>query len=573
MKTHKDPFYWARCLFFLLIGILVVRLLVLQVIHYANFHQAALDNHQQTQILYPKRGLIFDRHGTALAVPQNSHQIWLKPNHPDTQQTLQTLINLKVLAKPPVIKGSFPTLLKKHLSNQDVQVIGEHQHQLNALHFETSSSRLYPYGDIFAHALGYVTDPTNQTDAPRYDGVNGIEAYYNDSLSGVPGKHITSINAKGQLQQSLSIQPPQSGHNIKLTLDTHLQTTSHQAMSDLTGAVIVLNPNNGQVLALVSQPTFNPNLLVSGIDHQAFDQLAKADRRPLFNRAIQGLFPPASTLKPMIALQGLETGVITPDTQFDDPGYFRLPNHQHRFRCWKEAGHGLVDVAKSIVVSCDTFYYELGYRLGIHRLNSMLSAFGLNQTPHIDLPYAKSGHLNSPVWKADKKFEPWYPGDTILSTIGQGHTLSTPLQIAMATAQLATKGHTYQPHLLLATEQAEGNWQPYQPVPLAPINIQDKHWQLVHQAMADVIVSRAPTGTGWRFGQAPYTVAGKTGTAQVVSREQLADSQKRSHFDHSWFMAFAPVKNPQVVIVVLVEHGHQAISIARKILDAYFDHT
>ncbi|OYV54159.1 MAG: penicillin-binding protein 2, partial [Legionella sp. 21-45-4] len=376
-------------------------------------------------------------------------------------------------------------------------------------------------------------------------------------LHGHVGYQQIETDVSGRTLRILSKQPPVSGKKITLSIDSRLQSIATEALDNKPGALVAINPNNGEILALVSSPSYDPNLFVNGINQTDYQALSSAESRPLFNRAVRGLYPPASPIKPFISLAGLEKGIITPDTKIYDPGWYRLPGVTHVYRDWKRGGHGIVNLKRAITVSCDTYFYQLGNKLGIQAIEDMLVQFGFGQLTHVDLYEEASGLVPNPNWKRRTKGLSWYPGDTLITSIGQGFMLSSPLQLASATASLSQHGRRFRPHLLKSEEDDRGDSIAYKPLEEYPIQLRNNdYWEWVIAGMQNVITNNE--GTGYRFGRnAPYSVAGKTGTAQVFSLSQ--DEKKRAMRvpdalrDHSWFIAFAPVENPEIAIAVIVE--------------------
>jgi penicillin-binding protein 2 len=346
-------------------------------------------------------------------------------------------------------------------------------------------------------------------------------------------------------------------------------------MQEKRGAVVAINVNNGAILAMVSSPSYDPNIFVNGITKNDYQQLANSPDRPLYNRAVRGLYPPASTVKPFIALAGLEKGVVTPDTKIYDPGWYRLPGVKHYYRDWRRGGHGITNLKRAITVSCDTYFYQLGNKMGISAIEEMLVQFGFGQLTHIDLFEEAPGLVPSPYWKRSTKGVSWYPGDTLITSIGQGFMLASPLQLANATASMSLEGRRFRPHLLHLTMRDHEKNRAYKPQEEYPVQLKNNdYWTIVREAMQAVITSNE--GTAYRFGRiVPYTVAGKTGTAQVFGGNQY---EKRRNTkipealrDHSLFIAFAPAEKPEIAIAVMVENDVVAAVVARKVMDTYFE--
>jgi len=444
--------------------------------------------------------------------------------------------------------------------------------------------RYYPLGDIASHFLGYVgrinADEQKQVDDTNYRATNfigktGIERFYEDQLHGRVGYQHVETDVSGRTVRALSKQAPVSGSKLKLTIDARLQTRIHHALQGKEGAVAVIDVNDGSILALVSVPSYDPNIFVHGISHKDYQTLVNSPDKPLYNRAIRGLYPPASTIKPFIALAGLENDVITENTKIYDPGWYRLPGVSHTYRDWKRGGHGAMQLKRAITVSCDTYFYHLGNKLGINAIEDMLTRFGFGQLTHVDLKEEIPGLVPNPQWKRQTRGVSWYTGDTLITAIGQGSMLATPLQLANATASLSQHGRRFRPHLLQQLTDDQEKPKAFIPLEEYPVHLNDdKSWSLITDGMQAVVKNRE--GTGHRFGHnTPYSVAAKTGTAQVIAMSQ--DEKKRfqavsaAFRDHSLFIAFAPVEKPEIAIAVLVEHDPSASAIARQVMDTYFE--
>ena len=371
---------------------------------------------------------------------------------------------------------------------------------------------------------------------------------------------------------------PVPGKNLYLTLDSRLQIAVEKSLQGHRGAVVVIQPGTGQVLALVSQPGYDPNLFVEGISNQDFQALQVSSDRPLYNRALRGQYPLASAIKPFLAIEGLDSQVINPSYTIFDPGWFQLKNSEHIFHDWRRHGHGTVNLNKAIINSCDTYFYDLASRLGINRMDKILQAFGFGELTGIDLEEELPGIVASPAWKRRVKGLPWYEGDTIISGIGQGYMQATPLQMANAMGTIGMRGDHYTPYLLMGTQEPGKAFIPQPPTPHSKIKLVNAdYWDIIISALEGVVSS--PEGTGRKLSKASYTVAAKTGTAQVYSfskkhydteedEEDEEDIPEKLR-DHHWLIAFAPVENPQIAIAVLVENSNAATAIAREILDYY----
>jgi penicillin-binding protein 2 len=407
-------------------------------------------------------------------------------------------------------------------------------------------------------------------------GKTGLEQSYEALLHGRTGFDQMETDASGRAVRMLSRIPPLPGKDLRLHLDVELQAVAEHAFGDYLGGLVALDPNTGGVLALVSKPGFDPNLFIDGIDPDTWKSLNESPERPMVNRVLRGIYPPGSTIKPFMALAGLELGLRKPGDSIVDPGYFTLPNSRHQFRDWKREGHGVVDLRRSISQSCDIYYYRLAVDMGIDRMHGYLAQFGFGEKTGIDLDGESSGLLPSREWKQRRWKKPWYPGETVIAGIGQGYHLTTPLQLAASTAMLANGGRPVQPRLVAAVrDPATQAWTPLKPpAPRPPLAITPAHLEVVREGMLDVT---RPGGTAAASAAgAPYAIAGKTGTAQVVAIKQGAryDASRlaRQHRDHALFIAFAPADKPTIVVAVMVENGGSGSGTAAPIARAVFDY-
>ncbi len=578
--------------------ILMLRLAYLQLSQYNRFATLSLKNQMSILPLAPPRGLIFDRNGIVLADNIPVYVLEITPEHvKNLPQTLEKLKQLLPSVTDEDIENFnraskqnrkfIPVPFKLKLDAEEIAIFASNQHEFPGVTIKARLIRHYPFKEICAHFLGYagrineqdllLVDTSNYR-ATNFIGKAGIERFYEDRLHGKVGYQQIETDVSGRTIRVLNKQPPRPGEQLYLTIDARLQQIAHHAMHDKQGAVIVMDVNQGEILTMVSTPSYDPNLFVNGISEKNYQYLATSENKPLYNRAVRGLYPPASTIKPFIALAGLEKGVINADTKIYDPGWYHLPNVKHSYRDWKRGGHGVINLKRALTVSCDTYFYQLGNKMGISSIEDMLAQFGYGQLTHVDLKEEAAGILPSPHWKRQTKGLPWYPGDSLITSIGQGFMLATPLQLANATASLSQHGQRFRPHLLKAVSIGQGKKTRLKPLEEYPIQLKSTDdWRQVIEAMQAVIIS--PEGTaGSRFGRnAPYTVAGKTGTAQVFSLSQ--DEKKRNQAvpeklrDHSLFIAFAPIEKPQIAIAVVVEHDSIAPIIAREIMDAYFNPT
>ncbi len=601
--NQEQALFSARLLVLLLVvvtmtGLLVWRMIDLQVIDSARYSELAKNNRVRISPLPPPRGLIYDRNGVLIAENLPSFSLEITPslagNLSNTIQRLRKIIDIseediqkfKKLQRGRSSHRSTPLVVG--LSETQVAKFHVNRRDFPGVTIQARTRRNYPYGEIFSHVLGHV-GRINSRDLERVDRANyrgtarlgktGIERYYEEDLHGITGFRSDEVNAQGKVIRALSQQPPRSGKSLILTIDLKLQQTAIEAMGDNTGAIVAIDPENGEILALVSLPSFDPNPFINGISSRDYALLRDNDQRPLFNRAVQGQYPPGSTIKMLTALAGLEAGTTTATKRMYAAGYYQIPNDPRKYRDWKRSGHGWVDMTDAIARSSDVYFYDLAYKTSIDRLAPMFRRFGLGSQTGVDLPGEAAGLVPSRAWKKKRYGKHWFPGETLISAIGQGYMLTTPLQLARMTACIAMKGDCPQPHLLRSRI-------PGGPATRFIENSGDKeielanplHWEQIIDAMEKVITD--PQGTGRRIKQGlKWRIAGKTGTSQVFGLKEdqeydAATLERRLH-DHALFVGFAPVDNPAIAVAVIVEHGGHggvtAAPIARKIIDSWLD--
>lgn len=601
LKNHQREIHnFRRRLFFslgfagLLLLLLLARVFYLQVLQHEHFVALAESNRIHVVPIAPNRGVITDRNGVVLARNYAGYTLEISPeNIADLDQTLAEIGKL-VEIKPKDLRRfrklmaerrSLQTLpIRTRLSDEEVARFATQRYRFPGVELKARLFREYPYADMTSHLLGYIgrinqqelDDLEKQKRAvdylgSDYIGKTGIEQYYEKVLHGKPGFEKVEVDASGNGVRLVSSTPPESGKNLVLTLDAGLQEVAVQAFGDFRGALVAIDPASGEVLAFVSKPGYDPNLFIDGIDSESWDTLNNSPELPLNNRALRGQYPMGSTIKPFMALTALHFNTRSPDFTISDAGYFTLPGSTHHYRDWKVGGHGRVDMFKSVVVSCDTYYYGLATELGIDRMHEYMDQFGFGRRTGIDLEGEASGLLPSTEWKRKRYKQAWYPGDTVSAGIGQGYQLATPLQMAHVTATLANRGVAYRPHLVKMVQ----NEPEVKPQPLYDLKIPPAHFDLIRRAM---IAVTQPGGTAFgAFNGAAYPVAGKTGTAQVINIKQgeKYDEKNTSEFnrDHAWFIGFAPADQPRIALAVLVENGGHggstAAPIARKVLDYY----
>lgn len=575
--------------------ILILRLAFLQISQFERYQTLSLKNQMSVIPIAPPRGVILDRNGVLLAENIPVYVLEIIPEHvKNMKKTIKKLRQLlPSISKDDVdsfyrIKSQnrsfMPIPIKLKLSQEDVAVFAINQYHFPGVSIKARSMRHYPLGEVTAHALGYVgrinVDELNKVNATNYRATNfigksGIEKYYEHLLHGKVGYQMVETDVSGRTLRVINKINPRSGARLYLSLDIRLQQAAYDALKGKRGAAVVIDSHNGEILAMVSAPSFDPNLFVQGVSAKDYKILSNALQKPLFNRAVRGVYPPASTIKPFVGLIGLDKGFVTPHFEIYDSGKYRLPMASHVYRDWKKGGHGSMNFKRAITVSCDTYFYQLGYKMGISTIEKMLYQFGLGALTQIDLHEEANGIVPGIAWKRQFKGVAWYPGDTVISSIGQGFMLATPLQMANATATLSQRGARFKPHLLIKTVNSDnGRSHKYKPVKANQIALNDENnWDLVAEAMHQVLVSNE--GTGYRFGRnPPYPVAGKTGTAQVHSGHQYDKTRyediPEALRDNSLFIAFTPVDKPKLAIAVIVENDFTASVVARKILDTYY---
>lgn len=613
---RETSMFYVRCIIALLIVVglmtfLIAREFKLQVVDHQKYQTQSENNRIRVQPVAPVRGLIYDRKGKLLAQNRSIFALEVVPEQVnDMNDVVSRLRQLFDISDEQVTKfleqvkfrpkfNSYA--IKTNLTEQEVAVFSANQHFFPGVSVEARLERYYPYGATLVHVLGRMGAITVD-DLVRMDerdvkdknevgtlrqryaatskmGKLGLERYYEDKLHGDVGREKVETDARGRVVRVLERVEPVTGQDVHLHLDLGLQQKITDLMQerDVRGAVVVVEPSTGGVLAMVSEPAYDPNMFTGGISSKDYQKLLTPER-PLYNRAVQGTYPPASTIKPHLAFLGLQAGVITPDTEIADPGWFSLPNNNHRYRDWRAWGHGAtVDVMQAIIESCDTFFYDLSVRLGINDIHDGMTQFGFGQKTGIDIVEEKVGIMPSREWKKTMRKEPWYNGDTVNIGIGQGFWTVTPLQLANATATLANDGIRY--NLQLAKEFSEGNvYKANTPVmAYHQINTGDGSWlDLVKNGMHEVTLP--PRGTARSsFADAEYTAAGKTGTAQVrsIAQDESYDASKiaEKFHDNALFIGYAPFDKPKIAIAVMMENagggGSNAAPLARGVMDYY----
>ena len=569
-------------------GLLIWRWVHLQVDRFAHFSELAHENQVKLLPVEPPRGIIHDRHGFPLAGNKNRYSLKVGSDFASQVlgkiDTLTTIIQvgddalkkLRAAHKSRVYKGEI--VLRERLSEDEISAFTSWQFLFPEVVLHSDLVRFYPHGDAAGHALGYVgrindkdVDRLKKTDrhedylGAKFIGKTGVELLYEDRLRGQLGTQEAQVDAHGRIFSSRIIIPPTPGQDIHLTIDWTLQRLAESLLADERGAVVMMDIGSGELLVLASNPRYDGNLFIFGISHDDWNALNGSDERPLIHRAIYGQYAPGSTIKPFLALSALQNGWRETDYEYESRGYFQL-TPKHRFHDWKRGGHGRVDFTRSIVRSVNTFYYQLGHDVGIDALHAALQRFGFGAPTGIDLDNEKAGILPSVKWKEKTYNQPWFPGDTISSSVGQGYLQATPLQMARAIAMIANGGRLLTPHLLLPKSKPERH------------RFTLEYLNIVRDALEQVT---QPGGTAPAIGRSsPYAIAGKTGTAQVSrlrldekgNRIKNEDLPKRLR-DHAWFVGYAPSASPSIAIAVIVENGGSGGRIAgpivRQMLDAY----
>ena len=589
--THGRVTVLAVLMVLVMLGLLY-RYFSLQVVQNEEFRAQSDRNRIAVRTVAPTRGVIVDRSGNLLAVNQPSFTLAITPERAeDLDNVLITLSDLLGLTETDIElfkearkrrRPLSPVPLKYRLNDKELAVIAVNKHVLSGVSVLSELTRHYPEGDLLGHALGYVgrigIDDVDESEKEAYRGIShigkvGLEAYYEDVLRGGLGVSRVETNARGVELDVIDRIEPVPGAELTLHLDIELQRVAAAAMGDMRGAVVALDPRTGGVLSAVSSPRYDPNKFVNGISFSDYAELRDSRDAPLLNRVIQGQYPPASTIKPMLGLAGLNRDLITIDTAIPDPGYYQLPGDPRRYRDWilrvRGTGHAEeMNLRDSIAQSCDVYFYELANRFGIDALAESLDDFGIGSVTGVDLPSEKRGILPSSEWKRRVIGSSWYGGETLIVGIGQGYMLATPMQLAVATAALATRGTAFKPTFVAAVDGTS-----VEPEPLLNVSAETAYWDEVFAGMVDTVSSVRGTAFGMRSGLT-YSVAGKTGTAQVVGIAQDAtyDEEALSEYqrNHGWFIAFAPVENPEIVLAVLTENsggGSSAYPVARAMLD------
>lgn len=562
-------------------AVMVLKLFNLQIIRGDEYKKISDSNRLKIIKLPAPRGIIYDRNGRAFVRNIPFFDISaIREDLPDDQETLLSLSNLikldpeklKARLKKPYVNTYEPVKLKENLSLNDVAMLEARKIRFPGLQVDVRSGREYLYEGLASHVIGYLGRLTlsqvkdqDYTDVPpeAFAGQYGTEKFYDNSLRGTPGREIIEVDAIGRETRVIRVDQPSKGMDIKLTIDIPLQLEAEKNLKGKTGAIVAIDPYTGEVLALASSPSFDPNIFSGGISHDDWNMLSTNVKNPLINRAIQSNYPPGSTFKVITALAALEEGIITDRTRFDCKGSITFGGRE--FKCWKKEGHGRIGLHRAIVESCDVFFYEIGKRLDIDILAGYAERFGLGRPSGIDLEGEISGLVPSSDWKKRIKNERWYVGETLNTVIGQGYLTVTPIQMAVVIAALVNGGRLVTPTLM--KKDPEFHFSDEESVEIMPGNLN----RIKKALVASVNDSN---GTG-RMARSKITdIGGKTGTAQVVSSDYGSEDLPAKFRDHAWFIAFAPEERPEIAVVVFVEHGGSGSSaaapIAKNVIEAYF---
>jgi penicillin-binding protein 2 len=567
--------------------VLLVRLWFLQAVKGDYYYEQAENNRIRPVKLRPPRGIIYDRYGRPIVENVLTFDVSLVPEDmPDLDTTINKLSSI-IEVSPADIRAELddaapvrtkyePVKVREEAPWSEVAMVEAHQEDLPGAIIEPEHRRHYPYGGLASHQLGYIGKVRpSQIKRGRQDlglltGQMGIEKVYDRYLSGIAGKRMIQVNAAGRKVKELGIEEPKPGTDLYLTLDLDAQKAAERALGDRTGAVVAMDPNTGEVLALASHPNYDPNLFPRGISPQDWARLMNDPSHPLYNRAIQSAYPPGSTFKIVVALAGLEYGVINTTEKIQCNG--SLKGGKHTFRCWNRSGHGPIAFHDAIVESCDVYFYTLGQRIGWDRVAEFARKLGLGSLTGIDLPDEREGLIPTEAWKEKRTRVRWYAGDTYINSIGQGFVLVSPLQACQMISTVANGGTVFRPHLLKETRNREtGKIKMFEPEVVSRLRLDPTALDEVRRALVGVV--NEPGGTAHRAQSEFAVVAGKTGTAQVIAQKIPGTRLTERTQDHAWFVAYAPADNPKIAVAVLVEHGGHgggaAAPVAKQVIEEY----
>ncbi len=581
--------------FLVFVGLLVLagRAFVLQVVKHQDFSTLSDRNRISLIAEAPVRGLIYDRNGVILADNQSLYSLDIIPdkvkNMDETLEQLQQLFQIEqekmddFRERLKVTRRFKKRVLLNNISELNRAKFAVNRYRFPGVSIEARLVRYYPFAEKMVHFLGYVgrindrelkSIRGNNYRATRHIGKVGLEKFYEKRLHGRVGRSEVETDVVGRVIRSLNRTPPVPGDSLRLSIDSRLQVVAADAMGDTKGSIVAVDPQTGQVLALVSNPSYDPNAFVLGIGVSAYKKLLDSNDRPLFNRALRGQYPPGSTIKPMLALSALEEGIITPSYKITDPGWYQLENDEHKYRDHNERGHGKVNLYKAIIRSCDIYFYDLAYKLGIDRIHESMRHFGFGELTGIDMGEEVPALMPSREWKKEAKRTPWYPGETVITGIGQGFWTVTPLQLANAAAIMGNGGTRFKLQLVEAIQQGEALTTIEPALASKQIQFSSENFKYILEAMRGVVKE----GTAARaFKNATFTSAGKTATAQLISVAQDEEYDEKNikerYRDNAMYIGFAPYKNPSIALVVVMENkghgGAEAAPIAQKLMEVW----
>ncbi len=589
----------AAIMCLLILAALLFRLAWLQIVDHAHFSDLSEHNRIRLMELPPTRGLIYDRNGVILAENKPTFHLEIIPEQvEDIEATLKGLGEIVSLSESEIehfkeqlrVRRSFQRIsLRSRLNEDEVARLAVNRHRFPGMDINARLSRYYPQGETAAHAVGYVgrinVSELTIIDEGNYRGTThigktGLEKYYEGELHGQVGRQKVEVNAQGRVLRVIDKVAAVRGNDLVLNLDIELQRIAEEALGELAGAIIAIEPHTGAVVTFVSKPGFDPNLFVHGISHKDYNALQHAVYKPLFNRAIFGQYPPGSTFKPFLGLGGLEQRRFGPEESIYCKGYYLLPGDdtERKYRDWKKEGHGTMDFTSAVEQSCDVYFYELAYRTGIESMHDFLAKFGFGEETGIDLLGERKGLLPSAEWKRQRYGKVWYPGETLIAGIGQGYMLATPAQLAVATATLASRGEKIVPRLLKEVHQSNDDAVKIREPSRGMVELRnDNHWNLLFNSMKKVVHGTLGTAraTGWGM---KFKMAGKTGTAQVfgIAQDEEYDEETvaKKLRDHGLFIGFGPVEDPVLAVAVVAEngeHGSKMAPIAKKLIKRYIE--
>ena len=599
-SLFRSRAYVAALVVFIALSLIFVRLVYLQINQHEHFTALSKENYQKRVPVPPVRGLIYDRNGILLADNHIEYVLEAaRDDVKDMENSLSRLMQLlpitieevnKYKQKLRVNSRFLPVVLRKNLSEKEIAIFSANRYRFPGFKVSVRVQRNYPLGSLASHIIGYVgridkrdLKKLNAEEKLNYHGTthigkSGIEKQYESRLHGRAGYEVIEVDAHGKPQLKLDEKAPITGEDIYLSIDLELQLKAEELLKEHNGAAVAIDPRNGEILAMASMPTYDPNLFVNGISYANYNALRDNIDRPLFNRALQGAYPPGSTIKPMAAIAGLNSGVVTPTSSIYGAGFYQIPGNKRKFRCWRKEGHSHISLNRAIYQSCDVYFYDLAFRMGIKRYAKAMARFGFGKRTGIDLPHESRAIMPTADWKRKRFDKFWYPGDTVNAGIGQGFFTATPLQLAQATAIMANKGRQFRPHVLRATRVSRNLPEKVvTPQKMQSVGVTKfRYWDDVLQGMVNVVHGVHGTARASAAG-AKYRYAGKTGTAQVfgIAQNKTYDATKlkKKLHDHSLFVAFAPLKNPRIAIAVIAENAGGGSKVAaplvRELLDTY----